>query len=156
MYKFRVSTKEENNNAGFGKWIYGAGVFGEEPYALFFGKVRRRFGENDTFSDDWENMYSYEITAEDENGNKLYFEIYHGPGGPSIGTPFSGELPPEYQQAKKELIEYIESAEPVDYVHESVYYDIPVNVKYTVKNGKATVESVFPEEMDFENIEDYM
>ncbi len=152
MYKFRVSTKEENNNACFGDWVYGTGVSGEEQYALFFGKVRRRFGDNDSFSDDWETMYRYEITAEDENGNKLYFEVYHGAGGSSIGTPFSDELPPEYQQAKKELIEYIESAEPVDYVHESVYYDIPVNVKYIVKDGKATVESTFPEDME----EDFM
>ena len=48
----------------------------------------------------------------------------------------------------KALIEYIESAEPVDYVWESVYYDIPANVTYTVKDGKASVKSEFPEDME--------
>ncbi|MDE6775803.1 MAG: hypothetical protein K2J37_05865 [Ruminococcus sp.] len=149
MYKFRISTDEElkDNFAGGGECVYGLAAT-EEKFALFFGKVRRLFGENDSFSDDWENMYNYDITAEDEQGNKLYFSVYHGSGGSSIGTPFSDELPPDYQQAKKELIEYIESAEPVDYVHDSVYYDVPVNVRYTVKDGKAYVESEFPEDME--------
>lgn len=150
MYTFRVSVPEDNNNAGFGEWVYGVGAT-EEKYALFFGKVRARFGDNDSFSDDWESMYSYKITVEDEQGNKFFFEIYHGAGGSSIGTPFSDELPPDYQQAEKALLEYIESATPVDYVWESVYYDIPVNVRYTVKDGVAKVESEFPE-----NMEDFM
>ena len=39
-----------------------------------------------------------------------------------------------------------ESAQPADYVHESVYEDIPVNITYTVKDGKAMVDSSFPED----------
>ncbi|MDE6671846.1 MAG: hypothetical protein K2J36_09170 [Ruminococcus sp.] len=156
-YTFRNSTEEEReeNFAGYGKWIYGA-VSSEEIYALFFGKVRSRFGVNDSISTDWEMMYSYDITAEDENGNKFFFDVYHGAGGPSIGTPFE-ELTPEYESAVKALIEYIESAEPVDYVWEGVYEDIPVNVTYTVKDGKARVDSEFPEGMyDDEDIENFM
>ncbi|MDE5570145.1 MAG: hypothetical protein K2I82_05770 [Ruminococcus sp.] len=157
MYKFRISTDEElkDNCARYGELVYGLRAT-EEKFALFFGKVRRLFGENDSFSDDWEYMYHYHITAEDEQGNKLYFWVYHGSGGSSVGTPFSDELPPDYQQAKKELIEYIESAEPIDYVWEGCYYDIPDNIKYTVKDGKVYVEHDFPEDMDFENIEDFM
>lgn len=156
MYKFRNSTDEEikENLAGFGEWIYG--VVPEGIFALFFGKVRSRFGVNDSISTDWQWMYSYPITVEDENGNKFFFRVYHGVGGSSIGTPFE-ELTSEYEMAKNALIEYIESAEPVDYVWEGVYEDIPVNVTYTVKDGKARVDSEFPEGMcDDEDIEDFM
>lgn len=149
MYKFRNSTVEErkNSQACCGQWVYGSGA-SERKYALFFGKVRTLFGVNDSISEDWENMYSYNITAEDEQGNKLYLEIYHGPGGPSIATPFDKELPPDYEKAKAELIELISNAEPADYEWEGVYEDVPVNIKYIVKDGVAHVESEFPE--DFE------
>jgi len=143
MYTFRNSTDEEikDNRADYGEYIYE--VPDDKQYALFFGKVRKLFGVNDSITDDWECMYTYPITAEDKNGNKLYFEIYHGSGGSSVGTPFSGKLPPEYEQAKAELLELIESAEPSDYVWQGVYEDIPMNVKYTVKDGTAYVESEF-------------
>ena len=53
-YTFRNSTPEEQkeNPMHSGRWIYG-GVR-EEVFALFFGKVRRLFGVNDSISDDWE------------------------------------------------------------------------------------------------------
>ena len=51
----------------------------------------------------------------------------------------------DYKQATKELVEYIEKAEPADYVWESVYYDIPANVKYMVKDGRAYVETAISE-----------
>ena len=156
-YTFRNSTNEEikENFAGYGMAIYDV-VLSEEIYALFFGKVRSRFGVNDSISTDWEMMYSYPVTVEDENGNKFFFHVYHGAGGSSIGTPCE-ELTPEYESAKKALIEYIESAEPVDYVWEGVYEDIPVNITYTVKDGKTRVDSEFPEGMyDDEDIENFM
>lgn len=148
MYKFRNSTAEEQkeNPMHSGEWIYGNK--GDETFALFFGKVRRLFGVNDSISEDWEMMYSYPVTAEDENGNKFFFEVYHGSGGPSLATPLH-ELTQEYEKTAEALIEYIESAEPADYVHDSVYYDIPVKVRYTVKDGKAYIESEFPDGMDF-------
>ncbi len=147
-YTFRNSTDEEikENSVHCGRWIYGT-VSSEEIYALFFGKVRSRFGVNDSISTDWEMMYSYPVTVEDDNGNKFFFDIYHGAGGSSIATP-SEELTLEYEQAQEALIEYIESAEPEDYVWQGVYEDIPVNVTYTVKDGKVRVESEFPEDME--------
>lgn len=147
MYKFKNSTDEERKNCCMngGEWIYG--ISPEEQYALFFGKVRTLFGINDSISDDWENMYYYHITAEDENGNKLYFVIYHGCGGPSIEMPFPEDLSSEYEQAKTELIELIENAEPSDYVWEGCY-DFIANIKYTIKDGKAYVEYEYPEDME--------
>lgn len=151
-YTFRNSTDEEikENLTGFGEWIYS--IVPEGIFALFFGKVRSRFGVNNSISTDWEWMYSYPVTVEDENGNKFFCRVYHGAGGPSIATPFE-ELTPDYESAVNALIEYIESAEPVDYVWEGVYKDIlyeniPVNVTYTVKNGKARVDSEFPEDIE--------
>lgn len=150
MYKFRNSTDEERkeNPVHCGRWIYENAS--DEKYALFFGKVRNRFGVNDSISPDWEMMYSYNITAEDENGNKFFFDVYHGAGGSSIATPLD-KLTPDYESAQEALIDYIESAEPSDYVWQGVYEDIPVNITYTVKDGKAVIESEFPE-----NMEDFM
>ncbi|MDE5946295.1 MAG: hypothetical protein K2G63_03160 [Oscillospiraceae bacterium] len=151
MYKFRKSTIEEKQQAvsyGMsGDWIYESGKAGNEEYALFFGKVRTVFGEPDYISEDWENMYGYMITAEDcEDNNKLFFEIYHGSCGSSVAMPRSKDVDSNaYEKAKKQLVELIESAEPVDYEWEGVYEDIPVNIKYIVRNGKVKVESEFPE-----------
>lgn len=147
-YTFRNSTEEEReeNSVHCGRWVYGLNA-GDEQYALFFGKVRNRFGVNDSISTDWEMMYSYPVTVEDDSGNRFFFEIYHGAGGSSIATP-SEELTPDYEQAQEALIDYIESAEPVDYVWQGVYEDIPVNVTYTVKDCKAFIESEFPEDME--------
>ncbi len=125
----------------------------DEDYALFFGKARTLFGEPDSVTDDYECMFSYDITATDEtSGKSFYLEIYHGPSGSAIGgmpvSNLSDEDKKMYNMAADELIELINSAEPADYVWEGVYEDIPVNIKYIVKDGKATVESELPEGFD--------
>lgn len=150
MYKFRASTESEikENPMHSGNWIYENAS--DAIYAIFFGKVRRLFGVNDSISKNWEMMYSYPITAEDENGSKFFLEVYHGSGGSSLATPLE-KLTPEYEDVAKALIEYIENAEPVDYVWQGVYEDIPVNITYTVRDGKVRVDSEFPE-----NMEDFM
>ncbi len=155
MYKFRNASKDEENEMRKiqfgGEWIYETGKAGDKEYALFLGKVMARFGKNDSLSTDWECMYSYPIVAEDENGNKYLIEIYHGSGGPSYSIPMKKDDldMAAYEQAKNELIKYIESAEPVDYEWESVYADIPARIKYIIKDGKVTVENDI---MDFEEI----
>lgn len=164
MYKFRNADEKEQqekdslgNIPGGGEWIYGS--VREEVYALFLGRMITLFGKSNTLSDDWENMYTYPLIAEDENGTKLRIDVYHGSGGPSVCLPLNlnDEEKEIYDNAVKELVAYIESAEPADYVHESVYYDIPANVTYTVKYGYARVDSVFPEEFDEDfDPEDFM
>ena len=160
MYKFRLATESEKNEKDSygnvpegGEWIYGSGV-GEGTYALFLGKVITLFGKPADLNDDWENMYNCDIVAEDEQGKKLFIIIYHGSGGPSYCIPresVSDDVRQIYLDMAKELVAYIESAQPADYVHESVYYDIPANLTYIVKDGKATVKSVLPEEFDPED-----
>lgn len=163
MYKFRLMTESEKHEKDSygnvpegGEWIYDNGV-GEEIYALFLGKVITLFGKPDDLNDDWENMYNLDIVAEDEQGKKLFIMIYHGSGGPSYCIPrhsVTDEVREIYVDMAKELVEYIESAEPADYVHKSCYYDIPSNVTYTVKYGVARVDTEYPEE-DFDP-EDFM
>ena len=137
-----------------GEWIYGAVT--EETYALFFGRLRTVFGEPNDTSDDWENMYNYYIAC--ENGSEtIYFSVYHGAGGPSILAPSLPDKAAQasYDAAKRALIGYIEEAGPADYTWKGTYYDVPVNITYEVKNGRAKVTSEFPDdpsEFDFEEI----
>lgn len=148
MYKFRRATEEERREFHGGTHhIWGYEPASENDYALFFGKVITVFGKPDDMSDDWESMYSYLIAAEDEQGNKILLEVYHGPSGSAIG----GNDGENYTQAAEELGQLILSAEPSDYEWEGVYYDIPVNIRYTVKDGKAYTESSFPDDMDPED-----
>ena len=151
MYNFRLATKDEEKAAwktmGGGEWIYGAGTAadGERAYALFLGKCIALFGMPENLSEDWENMYDYFITAEDENGVVLTFNIYHGSGGPSY-TEYKGDSD-RFDEIFREFMALIDKTVPADYVHESVYYDIPANVKYTVKDGKAYVETEIDEDL---------
>lgn len=143
MYKFRNATAEEEKKMWerqyAGEWIYDSGETGiENEYALFLGKVIARFGRNDSFSSDWENMYSYPIVVESEQGEELLIEIYHGSGGPSYSIPTDfkdDEEKEKYEQAAKALVEYIQSAEPADYELDTKYEDASVWIKYSVKDG---------------------
>lgn len=148
MYKFRRATEDELSaleNIGFSKLCSVYDLKGtDEKYALFYGKLRTVFGEPDYTSDDYESMYSYNVMAVGENGESFYLEVCHGPSGAAVGgKPFdiSKEQEEIYMSAANELIAFIESAEPSDYVWEGIYEDIPVNVKYAVKDGKAYTES---------------
>lgn len=148
MYKFRRATEDELSaleNIGFSKLCSVYDLKGtDEKYALFYGKLRTVFGEPDYTSDDYESMYSYNVMAIGENGKSFYLEVYHGPSGAAVGgKPFdiSKEQEEIYMSAANELIAFIESAEPSDYVWEGIYEDIPVNVKYAVKDGKAYTKS---------------
>lgn len=140
MYKFRRATENERK-----QWfdnthnIYNYGN-SDKHFALFLGKAITVFGQPDFMDTDYENMYSYLIVAENEE-DKLYLEIYHGPSGSAIGGK-DGEI---YKTASEELAKLILSAEPSDYEWSGVYEDIPVNIKYTIKNGKVNVESEFAE-----------
>lgn len=154
MYTFRKIASEEyfehtKQYTIAGDWVYEVGEAGDETYALFWGKARTLFGEPNQQSADWENMYTYNIEASDGQNEPLYLEIYHGAGGSSVAMPTEDSSVDHaaYRQAKSELIALIESAEPADYVWEGIYEDIPVNIRYTVKDGKATVDSEFGGDM---------
>lgn len=162
MYTFRKPTQKELSaleNKGFSKLcsVYDIMKMDEklvnEKFALFYGKLRTVFGEPDYTTDDYEDMYSYNVMAVGENGESFYLEVYHGASGASVGgKPFdiSKEQEKIYMKVAGELIAFIESAEPSDYVWEGVYEDTSENVRYTVKDGKACIESEFSEDdMDF-------
>lgn len=149
-FTFRKISNEEfrektSNMRYAGDWIYQTGKAGDEDYALFYGKIQAVFGEPNSQSEDWENMYNYNIEATASDGKKLYFMVYHGAGGPSVSLPTKLESPEEaaYRSASDDLTHIIDDAAPADYVWEGVYEDIPVDIKYTVKNGEVRVDSKF-------------
>lgn len=147
MYKFRRATEKERDEGHSGShkiWGITNDTTVEEDYALFWGRAITVFGQPDWTDEDWENMYSYLIVAEEEQGNGIYLEVYHGSSGSAIGG-YKGE---NYKQAAEELAQLILSAEPSDYEWKGCYYDIPVNMKYTVRDGKAYVEYEYPEDME--------
>ena len=61
----------------------------QEHQASYLGKVKTLFGEPDSTSSDMEDLFSYDIVAEDSDGNVIPLEIYFGPSGPAIASPGS-------------------------------------------------------------------
>lgn len=158
-FTFRKITNEEfrektSNVTYGGDWIYEPGEAGDEDYALFYGQIQTVFGEPNSRSDDWENMYNYNIEATASDGKALYFMVYHGAGGPSVALPTKLENSEEaaYRSASDDLTHIIDGAVPVDYIWEGVYEDIPVKIKYIVKNGEVRVESQMGDDFDFGDI----
>lgn len=152
-YTFRNATDEERKYGipvSYGELVYNNPS--DEQNALFFGRIIKLFGVNDSIGEEWEDMYNYPVVAEDGNGSKLYFLICGNI--PEIATPYKKELPPDYRQAKTELLEFIENTPPADYEWEGFYSevaelienigyipeDVPLNVKYTVRDGKFYVK----------------
>lgn len=147
--------REKTSNVRYaGDWIYQPGEAGDEDFALFYGKIQAIFGEPNSQSVNWENMYNYNIEATALDGKALYFMIYHGAGGPSVALPTKLESSEkaDYQSSSHDLIHIIDDAAPADYVWEGVYEDIPVDIKYIVKNGEVRVESQMGNDFDYGDI----
>ncbi len=117
-----------------------------EYHSLFIGQVLSRFGEPDYVSEDNETLFSKAVSATDESGNEIIFEVYYGPSGPAIGAdPYGREA--EVNAAADRLAEYIMSAEPKDFEYVSVYGDLDITVKMGVKDGKPYYISEIPEDL---------
>ena len=104
-----------------------------EYHSLFIGQVLSRFGEPDYITEDNENLFSKAVSAEDKDGNVIYFDVYYGPSGPAIGGDVRDE---ESRKAADALAEYIMAAEPKDFEYTSVYEDFGLTVIMDVANGK--------------------
>lgn len=151
MFTFKKITNELffEKTSGYtiaGDWVYDVGEAGDKEFALFWGKLITLFGEPNDKSGSWEEMYNYFIEA-DDGKKKYYVTVYHGSGGSSIAMPTNTDDRADYELLKKELIGLIEHTAPTDYEWESVYEDVPANIKYTVKDGKAYVKSEFCKDM---------
>jgi len=116
-----------------------------EKQSLFIGQVITLFGEPDYWTKSYENIFSCTVSAEDNEGNILYFEIYHGPSGSAIGGRVGGEEKELYKKVADELAELIMSAKPTDYEWDSIYEDLGVGIKMGVKNGEPHYEDILPE-----------
>ncbi len=111
----------------------------EEYHSLFIGQVLNLFGEADYTSENNEDLFRKAVSAEDEEGNVIYFEVYYGPSGPAIG----GEVWNKAEKSRKaadELAELIMAAEPKDFEYKSIYEDFGITVIMGVKNGNPYYE----------------
>ncbi|MGN0669694.1 MAG: hypothetical protein ACI4JZ_04010 [Oscillospiraceae bacterium] len=115
-----------------------------EYHSLFVGQVLSRFGEPDYTTEDNENLFSKAVSAEDKDGNVIYFDVYYGSSGPAIGGDVRDE---ESRKAADALVEYIMSAEPKDFEYTSVYEDFGVTVRMGVESGKPYYISDIPEDI---------
>lgn len=108
----------------------------EQESSLFLGQVKTLFGEPDYITENYEEMFSCAIVAKDQDGNRVYLEVYSGASGAAIG----GANDDASEKAAKELARLIIDAKPTDYDWKGVYNDIPVKIKIGVKNGKPYYE----------------
>lgn len=141
MYTFKKCDPKEHLCGGSNICNIGDGSI--QAVSRCLGQVITLFGQPDSITEDYEDVFSCGVSAEDEAGNVLYLEVYHGPSGPSIGGDPHSE---EHKAAAKELAELICSAQPADYDWEGVYADIPANIRMGVRNGKPYYESEMPED----------
>ena len=111
-------------------------------HGLFVGQVVTLFGSENVNSDN-EDLLSYSIAAEDNNGDIIYLEVYYGPSGPAIGG-LDGE---NYAKAAEELETLIRNTVPIDFEVTSVYGDLDITTTMGTKNGVGYYETVFSEEM---------
>ena len=108
--------------------------------SLFIGQLLTLFGSADYVTEINEELLSYVVAAEDEEGNVIYLEAYYGPSGPAIGGIADDEA---YENAAGELAWLIMNAEASDFELSSVYEDIGVSLKMGVKDGQAYYDTEF-------------
>lgn len=137
-FQFRALSREEAEQAscpGGGK-IRGLPPFGEEGFALTYGRLRTLFGPPAYETRDLENQYQFNLEARGENGEIRYLYAYSGPTGPAVGG--GGE--DLDRLAADQLAELIQSVEPSDYDYTGYYLDGPCKVRMGVKGGQAFFE----------------
>ena len=149
-----VKDKESINAWNGGSHIRSIGNILTDPTSmvLTYGRLQYLFGEPCFSSDDFENAYEYFILCTDEEGNTYQLMAYHGPTGPAIGGD-AGD--PKLAEIAKELEDYINTADYVDYDYEGIYHDYDVTVKFGIRNGVPYMEDteMDEEDFDFNNVE---
>ncbi len=119
----------------------------DKTFAMFYGRLRTVFGEPNSASACYSNMYQYDIkaTASDgeDNGKAIYLGISHMEK-PFILLPADrkGFDTRPYKAARKELILMLMCSKPTDYVWRGFMEDAETEVVYRVKNGVAEYTKV--------------
>ena len=145
MYVFKRTDRDNYKGGGC---LMNVGGTTAEAERLYPGQAIALFGQPDYFSEDYEDIFSMVVSAENSDGGEpVYLEIYHGPSGPAIG----GDGSPEAEAAAAELAELLLAAKPADYDWEGDYADIPVHIKMGIRNGVPYYESEMPEDLDPED-----
>lgn len=104
----------------------------ENQFALVYGKIKSLFDNPIFETENMEELFSYCISATSEDGACVYLDVYCAGSGPAIGG-FQDEAS---LKAAKELVVYIQQAQPVDYRCKCYYMDGPSVIEVGVKNGK--------------------
>ncbi|MBQ8134281.1 MAG: hypothetical protein IJ192_07755 [Clostridia bacterium] len=134
MYQFKKCPIESTKGAFYGlKNIYDEPT--ELQHSLCLGQLITLFGEPNDLTEDYEYLYTYAISAQDTDGNILYLMVTGN--SPMI----LGEDNEAHNNAAEELAQLIVSTKPSDYDHQCVYEDIPVSIKFGVRNGEPYSES---------------
>ncbi len=131
-YRFSKADPENLPMPRWNIWGYEVTVRADK-HSRFIGQAWALFGEPDYMTNNYEDICSWAVLAEDKHGNRLFLEIYHGPSGPAIG----GQDGSDYEEAAEELARLINRTKPVDYHWECVYEDIGVTLEMGVKDGRA-------------------
>ena len=144
-----VNDKERVGEWGGGSHIRSIGNMLTDPTSmvLTYGRLQYLFGEPCYSSDDFEDAYDYFIIGTDEEGNTYHLTAYSGPTGPAIG---GDSHDPKLAEVAKELEDYINSADYVDYDYEGIYHDFDVTVKFGIRDGVPYMED---DEMDDEDFD---
>ena len=146
-YQFKTeSTMDKLIHLGSSKICNISNDFSLKQDALFYGKLRRLFGEPIYETKNLEEKYAYCITTTAEDGKEIVLEVYSGSSGPAIG----GLQDQESKTAANQLKETIQKAAPADYDYIGFYYDGPSKVHMGVKNGVPFGEE---EELEWEELE---
>lgn len=116
----------------------------------FYGKLITLFGKANYETENLENQFSYSILAESDDGKQVQLEVYCGSSGPAIG----GMNDSLSQDAARELVSYISSAEPTDYDYTGFYLDFGLKINQGIRNGESysNVQELDLSEEEFEEL----
>ncbi len=103
----------------------------DQKQAIGLGQLMALFGAPLYISENYEDQFSYCISAVSKDNIKLYFEVYSGSSGLAIG----GRTDELSRNAADMLAEYICNAKTVDYDYTGYYMDGPSKIQQGIKNG---------------------
>ncbi len=141
----------EEDNEGQSAQIFNiADTFSPKENAKIYGQLRTLFGEPLYETPDWENMYSYLVSAQTVSGTDVILRIYNGPTGAAIG---GDRTQPGIMEAAQALKRKIKSAKTTDYEYVGYYLDTDSKITYKIKNGYISVSETKISGEELERVE---
>ena len=119
--------------------IFNDDLANDKTFAAFYGRLRALFGNPNSNSASFEDMYHYDIKVTADDGRVLYIGIKHS-GIPVMILPAdgSGNDTRPYKAARTELIMRIMCTHPADYEWCGISDELSLKITYKVKDGRAS------------------